>query len=313
MLFEGKRVNIHGPRDAAKLGIEVVYQDLALADNLDVVANMFLGRERVRTGVVLDESSMERVRPRDARQPLGHDAPLGPPDASPASPAASGRRSRSRSRSCGTRELVILDEPTAALGVAQTRQVLDLVRRLARTGPRRRDHLAQPPRHLRGRRPDHRAPPRPARRAVRDGRRRPSRRSSTRSPPARSAHVPGMARPRRRSTHDRADARPIPPAAASEPTAAQSPRPGERRRRGASRRFLRRLVAGRPGRRARVAADHRRPRRHRRSSSASSTTRSSPQRNFTNLLLQMAADRDDRHRRRLRAADRRDRPLGRAS
>ena len=58
--YEGKRVNIHGPRDAAKLGIEVVYQDLALADNLDVVANMFLGRERARAGFVLDESSMER-------------------------------------------------------------------------------------------------------------------------------------------------------------------------------------------------------------------------------------------------------------
>ena len=58
--YEGAPVNIHGPRDAARLGIEVVYQDLALADNLDVVANMFLGRERIRAGVVLDESSMER-------------------------------------------------------------------------------------------------------------------------------------------------------------------------------------------------------------------------------------------------------------
>ena len=65
--FEGQHVDIHGPRDSAKLGIEVVYQDLALADNLDVVANMFLGRERVRTGVVLDESSMERRPARDAR------------------------------------------------------------------------------------------------------------------------------------------------------------------------------------------------------------------------------------------------------
>ena len=63
--FEGNYVDIHGPRDAAKYGIEVVYQDLALADNLDVVANMFLGRERTRTGIVLDESSMERAsRPR---------------------------------------------------------------------------------------------------------------------------------------------------------------------------------------------------------------------------------------------------------
>ena len=59
--FEGRHVSVHGPRDAAKLGIEVVYQDLALADNLDVVANMFLGRERTRLGVVLDESSMEQA------------------------------------------------------------------------------------------------------------------------------------------------------------------------------------------------------------------------------------------------------------
>src|SRR6188474_3796590 len=59
VLVDGAPVNIHGPRDAARLGIEVVYQDLALADNLDVVANMFLGRERLRTGVMLDEHSME--------------------------------------------------------------------------------------------------------------------------------------------------------------------------------------------------------------------------------------------------------------
>src|SRR5918999_6240364 len=58
---EGEIVDIHGPRDAAKLGIEIVYQDLALADNLDVVANMFLGRERVRWGFVLDESGMENA------------------------------------------------------------------------------------------------------------------------------------------------------------------------------------------------------------------------------------------------------------
>jgi D-xylose transport system ATP-binding protein len=60
-LFEGKPVTIHGPRDAARRGIEVVYQDLALADNLDVVANMFLGRERTLGHVALDESSMERT------------------------------------------------------------------------------------------------------------------------------------------------------------------------------------------------------------------------------------------------------------
>src|SRR5882672_358068 len=60
VLFKGEPVHIHGPRDAAKLGIEVVYQDLALADNLDIVQNMFLGRER-GTAWLLDESSMERA------------------------------------------------------------------------------------------------------------------------------------------------------------------------------------------------------------------------------------------------------------
>ena len=130
VFFEGDYVNIHGPRDAAKHGIEVVYQDLALADNLDVVANMFLGRERVRTGVVLDESSMES----SARRTL---------DSLSVTTLRSVRQ-RVAGLSGGQRQavavaksvmweskLVILDEPTAALGVAQTRQVLDLVRRLA--------------------------------------------------------------------------------------------------------------------------------------------------------------------------------------
>ena len=128
--FEGEPVHIHGPRDAAKFGIEIVYQDLALADNLDVVANMFLGRERVRTGVVLDESSMES----SARGTL---------DSLSVTTLRSVRQ-RVAGLSGGQRQavavaksvmwqskLLILDEPTAALGVAQTRQVLDLVRRLA--------------------------------------------------------------------------------------------------------------------------------------------------------------------------------------
>ena len=128
--FEGRDVDIHGPRDAAQLGIEVVYQDLALADNLDVVANMFLGRERVRNLVVLDEPSMER----ESRAALD----------SLSVTTLKSVRQRVAGLSGGQRQavavaksvmwdskLVILDEPTAALGVAQTRQVLDLVRRLA--------------------------------------------------------------------------------------------------------------------------------------------------------------------------------------
>src|SRR6186997_46741 len=132
ILFDDKPVHIHGPRDAAKLGIEVVYQDLALADNLDIVQNMFLGRER-GTAWLLDESSMERA----ARETL----------ASLSVRTVKSVRTQVTSLSGGQRQtvaiakavlwnskVVLLDEPTAALGVAQTRQVLDLVRRLADRG-----------------------------------------------------------------------------------------------------------------------------------------------------------------------------------
>jgi len=130
VLFEDAPVTIHGPREAARLGIEVVYQDLALADNLDVVANMFLGRERTRGGYVLDESSMERsceetlrglsvTTLRSVRQTV-------------VGLSGGQRQAVAVAKSVmWNSKLVILDEPTAALGVAQTRQVLDLVRRLA--------------------------------------------------------------------------------------------------------------------------------------------------------------------------------------
>ena len=128
--FEDQPVRIHGPREAARLGIEVVYQDLALADNLDVVANMFLGRERTRVGLMLDEASMERASQetldglsvttlRSVRQVV-------------AGLSGGQRQAVAVAKSVmWNSKLVILDEPTAALGVAQTRQVLDLVRRLA--------------------------------------------------------------------------------------------------------------------------------------------------------------------------------------
>lgn len=131
--MDGQKVNIHGPRDAAALGIEIVYQDLALADNLDVVANMFLGRERTKSFRRLDEVSMEQ-------------ASLETLDSLSVTTIRSVRQ-QVASLSGGQRQaiavakavmwnsrLVILDEPTAALGVAQTRQVLDLVRRLADRG-----------------------------------------------------------------------------------------------------------------------------------------------------------------------------------
>jgi D-xylose transport system ATP-binding protein len=130
--FEGKRVHINGPRDASALGIEVVYQDLALAENLDVVANMFLGRERTRF-TRLDESAMEQLcidtltslsvtTLRSVRLPIS---------------ALSGGQRQTVAVAKAVMwnsKVVILDEPTAALGVAQTRQVLDLVRRLADKG-----------------------------------------------------------------------------------------------------------------------------------------------------------------------------------
>jgi D-xylose transport system ATP-binding protein len=130
--FEGNPVTVHGPRDAAALGVEVVYQDLALCDNLDIVQNMFLGRER-RRGVVLDEPTME-LRAADTLASL-------------AVRTVRSVRQQVSSLSGGQRQtvaiakavlwnskLVVLDEPTAALGVAQTAQVLELVRRLADNG-----------------------------------------------------------------------------------------------------------------------------------------------------------------------------------
>ena len=130
--FRGQPVTIHSPKEAADLGIEVVYQDLALADNLDVVQNMFLGRER-GSRWLMDESSMEKA----ARATL----------ASLAVRTVKSVRTPVASLSGGQRQtvaiakavlwdskVVLLDEPTAALGVAQTRQVLDLVRRLAEQG-----------------------------------------------------------------------------------------------------------------------------------------------------------------------------------
>ncbi|MFI7598532.1 ATP-binding cassette domain-containing protein [Actinoplanes sp. NPDC049681] len=130
--FDGNQVAIHSPRDAASLGIEVVYQDLALCDNLDIVQNMFLGREKVR-GIVLDEPTMEQM--------------AGDTLASLSVRTVKSLRQHVASLSGGQRQtvaiakavlwnsrVVILDEPTAALGVAQTAQVLELVRRLADNG-----------------------------------------------------------------------------------------------------------------------------------------------------------------------------------
>jgi D-xylose transport system ATP-binding protein len=133
LLFEGNPIEIHSPREAARLGIEIVYQDLALADNLDVVANMFLGRERLQNGFVLNESSMERTS-RETLDSL-HVTTLRSVRQAVAGLSGGQRQAVAVAKAVmWNSRLVILDEPTAALGVAQTRQVLDLVRRLAERG-----------------------------------------------------------------------------------------------------------------------------------------------------------------------------------
>jgi D-xylose transport system ATP-binding protein len=131
VLWEGRPVAISKPSDATSLGIATVYQDLALCDNLDVVANLFLGNE-VANGSVLNEIDMEKraselldtlsVRIPSVRIPV-------------ASLSGGQRQSVAIARSLlGEPKVVILDEPTAALGVAQTAQVLDLIERLRDRG-----------------------------------------------------------------------------------------------------------------------------------------------------------------------------------
>jgi D-xylose transport system ATP-binding protein len=130
--FEGKPVHVKSPRDANALGIEVVYQDLALCDNLDVVRNMFLGREATKRGVV-DEDTME-ARARETLDGLSVRT-LKSVRTHVASLSGGQRQTVAIARAVlWNSKVVILDEPTAALGVAQTEQVLLLVRRLADRG-----------------------------------------------------------------------------------------------------------------------------------------------------------------------------------
>ena len=133
ILFEGERVTIHGPKDAAKLGIEVVYQDLALADNLDVVQNMYLGREEHDLLFRLKEAAMEQ-RTSDTLKSLAVTT-IGSVRQPVATLSGGQRQSVAVARAVmWNNRVVFLDEPTAALGVAQTQQVLALVRRLADQG-----------------------------------------------------------------------------------------------------------------------------------------------------------------------------------
>jgi D-xylose transport system ATP-binding protein len=133
VFFEGEQVSIHGPKDAARLGIEVVYQDLALCDNLDVVQNMYLGREAHDHAFRLRESEMEQ-RTAETLKSLAVTTIRSTRQAV-ATLSGGQRQSVAVARAVmWNSRVVILDEPTAALGVVQTRQVLDLVRRLAQQG-----------------------------------------------------------------------------------------------------------------------------------------------------------------------------------
>jgi len=132
MEWDGATTHIRSPRDAAALGIATVYQDLALCDNLDIVANMFLGRE-VLSRLLLDEGSMETqakqtlselsvTTVRSIRQPVG-------------SLSGGQRQAVAVARAVMQKaKLVVLDEPTAALGVSQTAMVLELIDNLAGRG-----------------------------------------------------------------------------------------------------------------------------------------------------------------------------------
>ncbi|GAA2738097.1 ATP-binding cassette domain-containing protein [Pedococcus aerophilus] len=131
MLFDGKEASVSSPAEAQHLGIATVFQDLALCDNLDVVANLFLGRE-LYTGRALDEVTMEQESWRLLRQLSAKIPSVRIPVASL---SGGQRQTVAIARSLlGAPKVVMLDEPTAALGVAQTAEVLNLVERLRENG-----------------------------------------------------------------------------------------------------------------------------------------------------------------------------------
>ena len=215
ILWQGRPVHLHSPKDAADLGIATVYQDLALCDNLDIVQNMFLGREELKY-FQLDEISMELaakqtladlsvVTVRSIRQPVG-------------SLSGGQRQAVAVAKAVMQQaQLVILDEPTAALGVTQTRVVLELIDQLSSRGIASPGHLAQPERRHTGRGLGRGPVPRPSRRrrAHRGTRygidrgaddhrpvwppgRRPGRTRPRREPARRSSRLPGWRHARQR-------------------------------------------------------------------------------------------------------------------
>ncbi|MGO8825063.1 MAG: ATP-binding cassette domain-containing protein [Acidimicrobiales bacterium] len=132
ILWEGSPIHFHSPTDAEARGITTIYQDLALCDNLDIVQNMFLGHETMRYGL-LDEPSMELA----ARQTLDdlHVTTVRSIRQPVASLSGGQRQSVAVAKAVmQSAKLVIMDEPTAALGVAQTEMVLELIKRLSSQG-----------------------------------------------------------------------------------------------------------------------------------------------------------------------------------
>lgn len=135
--FEGEPVQMRSSHEARALGIETVYQDLALAHDLDPAANLFLGRETLRPGLlgklgVLDRPAMRRETG-DVFARLGVTAPAG---AQPVATLSGGQRQgiAVARAAMWASKIIIMDEPTAALGVVQTRAVLDLIRRVKESG-----------------------------------------------------------------------------------------------------------------------------------------------------------------------------------
>ena len=136
-IFEGREVSVHNPREASDLGIQTVYQDLALCDNLDVVANLYLGREEMQPVIPGVLNTMDEIDMEQKAQSFIKELHVNIPSIRSRIATLSGgqRQSVAVARAVmWNSKVVLLDEPTAALGVEQTRQVKDLIVRLREQG-----------------------------------------------------------------------------------------------------------------------------------------------------------------------------------